>query len=149
MRRTVTIVLLSLTVLWAASLLHSSFAAFTWKKYGLFDYGVYTNWIWNSGQGDFFRVLVDRSYLKTHLSFSLVPVGLLFRLWDHPFLLALFQWFLLIAGAGMLGAALRRRGASAMLTAAFLFFYIAYPFSSPGSISFSDFTGTLPGCPSF
>lgn len=127
------------SALCALELLRASFAAFTWGKFTLFDYGVYTNMIWNSGQGDFFRVLLDRSYLTTHLSFTLVLLGPLYRLWNHPFLLAFLQWLMLMAGGAVLGAVLYRRGIRMEVTAALFFFYTAYPYSQ--SVVLSEFHG--------
>ena len=51
---------LRITVAWVGGFLlawmlgwlaHAGFSAFTWNKFTLFDYGVYTNMIWNSGHG--------------------------------------------------------------------------------------------------
>jgi len=122
-----------------AALLHASFAAFTWGKFTLFDYGIYTNMIWNSGRGDLFRVLVDRSYLSTHLSFTLALLGPLFRVWDHPFLLALLQWLCLVAGTSILGLTLHRRGAGMGPVAALVFFFAAHPYCQ--SVVLSEFHG--------
>jgi len=133
------VVLLLAAAACLAALLHGSFAAFTWGKFTLFDYGVYTNMIWNSGRGELFRVLVDRTYLDTHLSFTLALLGPLFRVWDHPFLPALLQWLCLAAGAGILGAAAYRRGAGRGTAAALVFFFVAYPYSQ--SVVLSEFHG--------
>ncbi len=64
---------------------HAGFCAFTWEKFSMFDYGVYMNMIWNSGTGDFFRCLIDRSYLVTHLSFTLALLGPFVHLTENPF----------------------------------------------------------------
>ena len=136
--RIFTIIIAALTLLCSLELLRASFAAYTWGKFTLFDYGVYSNMFWNSGRGDFFRMLLDRSYLKTHLSFTLALLGPLYRLWDHPFLLSLLQWIFLMGGAAVLGLSLRRR-VRGELIAALLFFTIAYPYSQ--SVLLSEFHG--------
>ena len=79
----------------AAALLYSAYCAFSWGKFPLYDYVIYTNMLWNSGHGRLFRMLVDQSYLRVHLSFTLALIGPLFRIWDHPFLPALVQWLAL------------------------------------------------------
>jgi hypothetical protein len=120
-------------------LLYGAYSAFTWGKYTLFDYGVYTNMIWNSAHGEWFKVLIDRSYLETHLSFSLAIIGLLFFIWDDPFLLAFVQWALLLAGGLILFAVARRHGVRGELTAALLLFFFGYPFTQ--SVLLSEFHG--------
>lgn len=72
------------------------------------DHVNYTNMIWNSGHGAPFRMFVSGNYLQNHLSFSLIPIGFLYHLWDHPFLLPAFQWLLMCAGLFTLLAAARR-----------------------------------------
>ena len=110
-------------------LLHAAWCAMTWGRFALFDYGIYTNMIWNSGHGEPFRLLVDLSYLKTHLSFSLGLIGYLYHLWDHPFLLALVQNLSLAGGTMFLWAAAQRHRLPAPVTAALLLFFTGYVFT--------------------
>lgn len=72
-------------------------------KYQLFDYGVYTNMVWNCGAGAPFRIPIYGSYLSTHLSFSLALLGPLLHLWDRPSCLALIQWLMMLAGVAAAG----------------------------------------------
>jgi hypothetical protein len=85
-----------------AGLLFAACAAFSWKNFLMSDYGVYTNALWNAAHGNGFAFLLDQDYLRTHLSFSLAPVGALFRLWDHPMLLLWVQWAFLAGGTAVL-----------------------------------------------
>ncbi len=117
---------LGLAVAAALHTLYSAFCSFTWFKYALYDFGVYTNMIWNSGRGQWFRTLVDRDYLATHLSFTLALLGPLFRVWDHPFLLAVVQWLCLVGGGLILWAAGRRHQLPESATATVLFFLAGY-----------------------
>jgi uncharacterized membrane protein len=123
----------------AAHILYSAFCAFTWSKFVLFDYGVYTNMIWNSGHGRLFRMLVDDSYLRTHLSFTLALLGPLFRIWNHPFLLALLQWLFFIGGIAILWRLLARFRAPAELTAALILLAALHPFQQ--RVLLSEFHG--------
>lgn len=120
-------------VAWA--LLWAAWCAFTWGKFHHLDYAKYTNALWNAGRGDGFRMLVDGNYLTTHLSFSLALVGASFRLWDHPFLLAVAQWVQFAAGAAILAWSARRRGVPAADTAAIALFFCAYPFAQAALLS--------------
>lgn len=120
-------------VAWA--LLWAAWCAFTWGKFHHLDYAKYTNALWNAGRGDGFRMLVDGNYLTTHLSFSLALVGAAFRLWDHPFLLAVAQWVQFAAGAGILAWSARRRGVPAADAAAIALFFCAYPFAQAALLS--------------
>lgn len=129
----------TLGLLTAAVLLYASYAALTWGKFQLYDYGIYTNMIWNSGHGQLFRVMMDRTYLTTHLSFTLALLGPLYRLWDHPFLLSLLQWLMLMAGALIVWSIARKERLRADVTAALLFFYVAYPYAQ--SVQLSEFHG--------
>ena len=128
-RKAVTSLCLAGTLLSLLFLLYASWCAFSWGKYVLFDHGMYTNMIWNSGHGEPFKVLVDRSYLRTHLSYSLALIGPLFRLWDHPFLLGVCQWLLLVGGALIIWRTAVRLGLQFHATAAVLFFYTGYVFT--------------------
>ena len=127
--RVLTIFTSAFCLLAAAALLRSAWSAFTWGKFDLFDYGIYTNMIWNSGRGQLFRFLMDQSYLRIHLSFTLALLGPLFRVWDHPFLLSFLQWLMLVGGSVMICLAGRRHGLPATAIAAMVLLYLAYPFT--------------------
>ncbi|MDD5708173.1 MAG: DUF2079 domain-containing protein [Kiritimatiellae bacterium] len=114
------------------------FSAMTWQKLGT-DHGRYTTMIWNCAHGAPFRYEVDRSYLATHLSFSLALIGPLFRVWDHPFLLCLVQCLLLAGGAAVLWHAGRRAGLPPLWLAALACFYVAYPMAQ--SVVLVEFHG--------
>ncbi len=116
-------------------LAHAGFSAFTWNKFTLFDYGVYTNMIWNSGHGRPFACLADRSYLATHLSFTLALLGPFFRLWDHPFLLWTLQWGFLAGGSALLMRTASRLGVAAPLTMAIAVFFAGYHFTQQTLLS--------------
>lgn len=124
-------------VLIAFVLLWSVFCAFTHGKCTLFDYGVYTSMIYNSGHGDAFHLLADRHYLQTHLSFSLALLGPLFHLWDHPFLLAFVQWLMAVIGAFLLAVWADRRRLPVRLWGAGLLFFLGYRFTQ--SVLLSEF----------
>jgi len=131
--------LMGLAGLLALGLLWSGFCAFTWRKFGLFDYGVYTNMIWNSGHGQLFRCLLDRTYLATHLSFSLALLGPLFYLWDHPFMLWVAQWLMLISGALILLRGALRAHVPAFLAWAIVLFLFGYHLNQ--QVLLSEFHG--------
>lgn len=116
-------------------LLHAGFCAFTWRKFVMFDYGVYTNMIWNSGHGAPFRCLVDRSYLATHLSFTLALLGPLFRLWDHPFLLWTVQWCGLAIGTVLLARTALRLHVPSVQVAALAVFFVGYHYTQRTMLS--------------
>ena len=139
LRGGLTVLAAGLAAWFAVAPLYAAFCAFTWDKFTLDDYGKYSNMLWNTGHGMPFRVLVDYSYLQTHLSFSLAPLGLLFRLWDHAFLPALLQWMMFLAGGGFLWRALRRLGLRALESAAILLGWFAHPYNQ--SVVLSEFHG--------
>lgn len=113
----------------AALMLYGAFCAFINFRFGYFDYGIYTQALWNCGHGNGFHMYVDRDYLNTtHLSFTLAPLGLLFWIWDHPFLLSFVQWLSYCLGAVILYRAARRHGIAPELNAAVFFFYLGYVF---------------------
>lgn len=140
LRRTFIAAVATVAAAAALDLLYAAFCAFTWYRYILTDYGNYTNMIWNSGHGAWFRYLVDRSYLVYHLSFSLALLGPLFRIWDHPFLLAVVQWLILVAGAGTLLAAMHRMRMAPEMRVALLLFFTGYVFTQ--QVMLSEFHGT-------
>lgn len=90
------------------------------------DHVNYTNMIWNSGHGAPFRMFVSGNYLRNHLSFSLIPIGFLYHLWDHPFLLPTFQWLLMSAGVVILVAAAVRLSIPTPTVAALSLFFVGY-----------------------
>jgi hypothetical protein len=120
-------------------LLHAAYAAFTGMHFHFLDYGGYTNMLWNTAHGRPFAVLVDRTYLQAHLSFSLAVLAPLFRLWDHPFLLAAVQWAGLAGGAALVWRIGGRAGYAPALRAACVLFFTAYPFTQ--SVVLSEFHG--------
>jgi len=122
-------ILLVLFALISGHLLYSAWCAFTWSKFTLMDYGVYTNMIWNSGHGDWFRVLVDDNYLSTHLSFSLALLGPLFYIWDNPFLLSLLQWLMMVSGAVFLALVLKKSKSPLWAAAAVMVFLAGYKYT--------------------
>jgi uncharacterized membrane protein len=109
-----------LTVAVAAGLVRSQYCQFTWGKMALHDYGIYFNMLWNTAHGDWFTYLTDQSYLRTHLSFSLVLLAPLFRLWDDPLLLTVIQWCCLLIGGLLFWRILFLSGVSGFTSAAFL-----------------------------
>jgi len=113
----------------AVGLLRSAYAAFTWQNFHFLDYGGYTNWIWNTAHGAPFKVLVDRSYLEMHLSFTVALLAPFFRAWDHPFLLSLLQWVMLMGGCAIVARTGRRQGLATQGIAALVLFFVAYPFT--------------------
>ena len=138
-RRVLTIGLAFACAAFVAATLFAAFCAFTWFKFALFDYGIYTNMIWNSGRGRLFLVLTTRSYLKTHLSFSLALLGPLYYIWDHPFLLSVAQWLMLLAGAACAALAGFRRKLAPCLVMSILLLYVAYPLTQ--SVMLCEFHG--------
>lgn len=123
----------------AVNLMYSAYCAWTWSKFGLTDYGKYTNMLWNSGHFDWFRYLVDHSYLMTHLSFTLVPIGFLYHLWDHPMVLSIAQWLLILTGMGILILSARKLRIQWEVVCAMSFFYIAYRLTQ--GVMLSEFHG--------
>lgn len=120
-------------------LLFGAYCTFTHKKWALYDYGIYTNMIWNCGHGDWFRCLVDRSYLATHLSFSLALIGPLFLAWDSPLVLMVVQWVAFCGGCLCVYKACRRHRLPQVVTAAILCFMALWPFTQ--SVLLSSFHG--------
>lgn len=137
--RGISAALLLCTGLWMVHLLHAAYCAFTWKNFLMSDYGVYTNTIWNLGHGNGFRFLVDHTYLRTHLSFSLALLGPLYQLWDDPMLLIVVQWLFLAGGAGVLWRTAARMRVPSLVSAAILFLYTGHAFTQ--SVMMSEFHG--------
>lgn len=127
------------TLLFAIFILHACFAAFTWGKFVLSDFGKYTNMIWNCGHGRFYYYLVDHSYFGTHLSFTLALIGPLFWIWDHPFLLSIAQWLQLLGGTLILWRTAYLKNVGSEFISALLFFYVANSFTQ--SVMLSEYHG--------
>ena len=121
-------------------ILYSAFCAFTAGKFTLIDYGKYTNMIWNCGHGNLFRVLMDNSYLCTHLSFTLILLGPLFYIWDHPFLLSFVQWFFAMSGFAILWRIAVKNRVNWIITGSFLLVATINPLTQ--QVLLSEFHGT-------
>ena len=91
------------------------------------DYGIYTNFLWNSAHGELFRYLVNMSYLEVHLSYTLLLLAPLFRVWDHPFLLTFLQSALLAGGTGIMALLARRQGLGLLPASGLLLLFAGYP----------------------
>lgn len=120
---------IALTGVAAFGILNGCINAFLSGKFVLADYARYTSMIWNSGQGRLFQFETGENYLYTHLSFSLALLGPLFRLWDHPFLLSLLQWVMLVSGGALLWVSASRNEMPLPVKASLVFFFIGYPFT--------------------
>ena len=99
------------------------------REFPIDDYGVYTNWIWNSGHGAPFKFLVDGNYLTTHLSFTLLLLAPLFWAWDHMALLMVVQWALPLIGGTIVFATATRLGIALPLRAALAALFVVYPYA--------------------
>ncbi|MHB8834139.1 MAG: DUF2079 domain-containing protein [Candidatus Methylomirabilia bacterium] len=99
------------------------------RYYPIDDFGIYTNFIWNSAHGAPFKYLVDQNYLSTHLSFTLLLLAPLFRLWDHVFVLIAVQWSLPLLGGAIVFATAARLGLGLPLRAALASLFVAYPYA--------------------
>lgn len=129
LRRCATALLAVLAAAVSLNMLWCCWCLYVGRQFRLFDYGLYTNFIWNSGRGDFFKCMVNDSYLVNHLSFSLVPLGWLYYLWDDAFLLLAVQWLFPVLGALILVAAGRRHRLPPELLAMLAFFFVGYRFT--------------------
>lgn len=123
----------------AVAYILAAYSAFTSFKFTLTDYGRYVNTVWNSGHGHPYRLLTQYSYLNTHLSFTLLLLAPVFLAWDHPFALWLAQWLMTLAGLGIMWRAATRHRIPGEITAAFLLFYLASPYTQ--SVLLSEFHG--------
>lgn len=137
-----TILYAALAAFFAVALLYSSYCAFVNFMFGTSgDYIRYTNMIWNSGHGDWFRFGARQyTYLATHLAFSLALLGPLFRIVDHPFLLSAVQWAMITAGGLILVWVGRRRDVPTYQLLAVLVFWFGYPFTQ--SVQLCEFHST-------
>lgn len=134
-----TTIVLALTIFVALNLLYSAFCAFTWGKFEMMDYGVYTNMLWNSAHGNLFKHHMNLSYLYTHLSFSLLFLAPLFLVWDSPMLLLFVQWGMVLGGAVILWKTLRMQKVPSEMIAALVFLLVGYRFTQ--SALMSEFHG--------
>lgn len=137
--RVLAVLIGSVAVVAASWLLLGAYFWFTWRPWAWGDYGIYTNMLWNTGHGAPFLYGDGRSYLVTHLSFSLAPYGLLYRIWDHPLVLMYVQWAGFAAGAILLCRSASRARIPVLPLAALLLFYTTYPFTQ--SVLLSPFHG--------
>jgi uncharacterized membrane protein len=132
---------LSLTgvLLVLCGLIYGDYAAFTWEKFTLTDYGKYVNTIWNCGHGHWYKFMVHQNYLGTHLSYSLALLGPFLLIWDHPFFISILQWLGLVLGSWILWRSARRHGLNYSFSSALVFLYAAYPYTQ--SVMLSEFHG--------
>ncbi|MCS6771840.1 MAG: DUF2079 domain-containing protein [Kiritimatiellae bacterium] len=130
-RPAATCAIFALAAAFAIALLYSSFCAFTHWKFGTSgDYIRYTNMIWNSGRGNWFAYHAGtQTYLQVHLSFTLALLGPLFYIWDHPFLLSVVQWLMIMAGGTFLVLAGRRQQVPAPYLAGVAVLWCGYHFT--------------------
>lgn len=119
-------VLLVLAGAVVAGLLYVAFAAYSWGQFGMGDFATYTNMLWNTAHGEWFKCRIDDNYLINHLSFSLAVLAPLFLAWDHPFLLGIVQCALAAGGAAVLYAFGRRAGVPVAFRAAVVLFLVGY-----------------------
>lgn len=123
------ILLLIISLVFAGHLLYSAFSAFSWQNFLMSDYGVYTNTLYNLSHGDGFKFNVDNNYLRTHLSFSLILLAPLMRLWGSVYLLIIVQWFFLIGGAVILNRIMTRLQIPGLFQSSLLLVWCTYPFT--------------------
>ena len=135
----ITAVAVALCAAAAVCTLYSAYSAFVSGKFILTDYGKYVNMVWNTGHGRPFLMLMDFSYLQTHLSFTLALLGPLFLVWDHPFALSAAQWMIGVGGLLVLWRTAVRKAIPAPLTAALLLFFAGNSFTQ--SVLLSEFHG--------
>ncbi len=126
-------------ILFAASILHAALSAFYSRNFLMSDYGVYTNTIWNLSRFNGFSFLIDHSYLKTHLSFSLVLLAPVFWLFNSPLTLIFIQWSFMIAGAAFILKLAKKINVHYTLSFPVALMFIAYPFMQ--STMLSEFHG--------
>ncbi len=126
-------------VFFAVQVLYSAYCAFSWQNYMMYDYGVYTNTIYNLAHGYGFRFLVDNNYLKTHLSFSLALLAPFMRLWASPYFLIVFQWLFLAGGGIIFLRIMVRLKLARSLQSALMLLWFCYPFTQ--SVMLSEFHG--------
>lgn len=103
------------------------------------DYVRYTAMLWNSAHGRLFEVAPGISYLRYHLSFSLLLLAPLFWLTENAFLLGFVQWLFLVGGAMVLFMVGRRANADPLVTGAIAVFYVGCSFAQ--TVLFYQFHG--------
>ena len=90
------------------------------------DQAVYTNFLWNSAHGELFRFSLDHTYLRSHLSWTVLLLAPLFRIWDNAFLLCVVQALLGAGGATLIFlTAVRHRLPSPLPLVLGLFFVLS------------------------
>lgn len=121
----------------ALLLFYSSWCAMTNLKYAdSADYTRYENMMWNTAHGRPFECNGGGdSYLRYHLSFTLGLLSFLFRVWDHPLLLAVVDWLLMVAGGIVLAAAARRVRVPGLLIASLLLYWAGSGFMQRNQLS--------------
>lgn len=127
-KRVFTGILLVAAVASLAGTFIAGFCAYSWQRNRLSDYGIYLNMMWNTAHGEPFRYLIDGSYLRIHLSYTVGLLGFAFRIVDHPILLVVLQWACSAVGTLILVTTARKLGFEPSWTAALAFFYAAYRF---------------------
>jgi uncharacterized membrane protein len=124
-----TIIISGIAAWFLVHTLYSSYSAFTAYHFTSADFCKYTNMIWNCGHGEPFKVLVDYSYLETHLSFTLALLGPIFLIWDNPFTLSVVQWLFVIGGILFIWKIGRRDHLPRIVTATCILFFVANPYT--------------------
>lgn len=108
--------------------LWAGICSYSWLRNRLSDYGIYLNMMWNTAHGAPFRFLLEGSYLRVHLSFTVGLLGFAFRILDHPGLLVVLQWLCSLGGVVILLILARRFEVPLLPAAAVSFFYSGYRF---------------------
>ena len=139
LEKTTVILLFTGAAVFLGHLLFSAVSAFSAQNYLMSDYGVYTNTIYNLAHGNGFKFLAGHSYLKTHLSFSLVLLAPIFWFTRSPLVLLVVQWLFLASGCTILLRIMRRLQQPLIMRAAICFFACAYPMTQ--SVMLSEFHG--------
>ena len=101
-----------IAVVSAFVILRAAWCSFTWGRFHLVDYGLYSGALWNTTHGHPFQVLNGETYLNRHLTFSLALLVPFVWITDHPFLLSFAQWMLAVAGGVLLVASARKQNVS-------------------------------------
>lgn len=86
------------------------------------------------------------------VSFSLLPWAFIFRLTDHPFALAILQWFWVVGGGVLMAWAAVKRGVPRVTVGGLLVYWVGYHFAQSGVVHefhgsmLLAFTRIFPGC---
>lgn len=110
-------------------LIYGNLCAFTWGRYMYKDYGKYLNLLWNTVHGRFLRHSVNESFLSSHLGFTIALFSPFFLIWDHPFLLSILQWTILVFGVFVIWRCMVFLGLDPLFRSSIIFFYISNPFT--------------------